>query len=115
MIDFRSQLGDPERAVVAEIQGDRPVLVAFGGIRANVGMPPFEFVASTQHLDVDHVFVRDLRQRFCLDGVTGMGSSMPEVAASLADMVAGNTRRVFVGNCAGGYAALVLGPCVPPT
>ncbi|MEW9555310.1 alpha/beta fold hydrolase [Nonomuraea sp. NPDC050783] len=103
------------RAAVSEFLLDaapqRPLLVAFAGLRGDAPVPHYEFVGLTRSMDVSTCFVRDLRQVWYRSGVRGLGGSLPEVAARLARVAdgAGATRTVFVGASAGGFAAVVAG------
>ena len=85
------------------------MLVAFGGLKFRLGIPPFEFVQITEALDVDVVFVRDLSQSFYQRGVPGLGETFPEMATSLQPYVDAAPRSVCIGNSAGGFPALILG------
>lgn len=106
---FIERLEDDRLGVVAAVDGGRPLLIAFGGRALKLGMPPFEFVRLTRDIPADVVFVRDLSQSFYHRGIPELGRTFPEIAGSLSEWVASSPRSVFVGNSAGGYAALILG------
>lgn len=87
------------------------LLIAFGGMRGRIGMPPFEFLKLTGEIPVKRVFVRDLRQAWYHAGLPPNGRGLLSVAEELRGVMAGEnvTRLVVTGNSAGGYAALIFG------
>jgi len=87
------------------------LLIAFGGMRGRIGMPPFEFLSLTGGIPVKRVFVRDLRQAWYHHGLPGQGDGLLDVARVLRELIDGHDVRrvVMAGNSAGGYAALVFG------
>ncbi|HEV7757713.1 MAG TPA: hypothetical protein VGO78_01950, partial [Acidimicrobiales bacterium] len=94
---------------VADVTGRGTVLLAFGGLGQQLGVPPFEFFTLTAGLDVDRVFVRDTQRGFYHRGVTGVGRTIPEIRDHLADLIPAGSRVVTVGVSAGGYAAILFG------
>jgi hypothetical protein len=94
---------------VADVEGRGTVLLAFGGLGQQLGVPPFEFFSLTAGYDVDRVFVRDTSRGFYHRGVTGLGGTIDEIAAHLAGLIPAGSRVVTVGVSAGGYAALLFG------
>ena len=87
------------------------LLVAFGGIAAGIGMPPFEFFRLVNDLSVKKLFVRDLEQAWYHRGLPGIATDIHGAAKYLAELIAeqGVGRTVFVGNSMGGYAAILFG------
>jgi hypothetical protein len=109
---FRRSLESPAEPMSLDL--DPPsdtLLIAFGGMRGQLGLPPFEFFRSTGSIPVKRLFVRDLEQVWYHRGVPGHGSSLEEFASSLVQILERErvTRLVLAGNSAGGYAALVFG------
>lgn len=118
-------LPEPEAGCIHDLTpDDAVVLVAFGGLVANdlVGVgggppaagpgaaaPPFEFFNLVGGAPVGKILVRDLDQIFYQRGVRGLGATIDEVVEGLRPLVAGRDRVVFVGQSAGGYAAILLG------
>jgi pimeloyl-ACP methyl ester carboxylesterase len=103
-------------AAVLEVhEPGAPLLIAFGGISGNLGMPPFEFLRSTGDILAGKIFIRDPHQAWYHRGVPGLGRDIDGVAKSLAGMIANHDphRVVLVGNSAGGYAALLFSRLVP--
>jgi hypothetical protein len=105
---FENALGDQAAGFVHE-PGSSTVLVACGGLARQVGMPPFEFFNLVSGFPVTKLFIRDLDAAFYHRGVRGLGTSIPEVAAAVRDLVSGAQRLVVVGASAGGYGAIVFG------
>lgn len=106
----------PPRPDILEIhEPGAPLLVAFGGLKGNLGMPPFEFLRSTEALRAGKVFVRDPHQAWYHRGVPGLGDDIDQVAAGLARVIDTHdpARVVMTGNSAGGYAALLFSRIVP--
>lgn len=89
----------------------RTLLIAFGGMRNRIGMPPFEFLSLTGGLPVKRMFVRDLRQAWYHRGMPEHGSTLLDVARSLEELLGKHDveRLVVAGNSSGGYGALVFG------
>ena len=88
-----------------------PVMVAFGGLANGTDDPPFEFVRQTGDLGVHRVFVRDLGQCWYQQGISGAGDSVVAAAAALSALLdtLSPSRRVFVGNSSGAFAAILYG------
>ncbi len=91
--------------------GARTMLIAFGGMRGALGMPPFEFLSATGRLRTSRIFVRDLAQGWYHRGIPGLGSTIEDAAAGIRTLVESRQpkRLVVTGTSAGGYAALVFG------
>lgn len=93
------------------------MLVAFGGIAAGIGIPPFEFFRLIGGLPVKKLFVRDLEQAWYHCGLPGISDDLHGIAEYLAKLIADEEprRTVFVGNSMGGYAAIVFGAMLNAT
>jgi len=89
----------------------RTLLLAFGGLVGQIGIPPFEFFSLTAQVPVKRLFVRDLRQAWYHRGIPGNGSGLGEVADALRRLLSHHEvdRLVVAGASAGGYAALLFG------
>ena len=99
-------------AVSADLESpSRTLLIAFGGMRGRIGMPPFEFLKLTGEIPVKRLFLRDLRQAWYHEGLPPDGRGLLDVAEELRRTIAAQAvdRLVVTGNSAGGYAALVFG------
>jgi len=91
--------------------GPLPVLVAFGGLANGADQAPYEFVRQTGALGVHRVFVRDLGQCWYQEGLPGTAGGVDAAVAALGDVLdgLGASRRVFVGNSSGAFAAVLFG------
>jgi hypothetical protein len=107
-VSFEERLADASVGFVAESPGGVCTLIAFGGIRGGLGVPPYEFFRVTEGLDVRRVFVRDLDQVWYQRGIRGLGDT-PESAAEALRAEIGPHPVVTVGNSAGGFGAIWFG------
>lgn len=109
---FPKRLPDDHVPLSLDMGSDsRTLLIAFGGMRGRIGMPPFEFLSLTGTIPVKRLFVRDLRQAWYHRGMPGHGTMLVDVADALKELLAAHEveRLVVAGNSSGGYAALVFG------
>jgi hypothetical protein len=109
---FRRAVEDPHVPLSLDMDVDSgTLLVAFGGMAGQLGMPPFEFFKATGEIPVKRLFVRDLHQAWYHRGIPGHGDTLRAAAASLRQLIASYQveRLVVAGNSAGGYAALTFG------
>ncbi len=109
---FRRELENPGTPLSLDLDRDSStLLIAFGGMRGQLGMPVFEFFKATGGIPVKRLFVRDLRQAWYHRGIPSHGSTITAVAESLSELIErhGVERLVVAGNSAGGYAALLFG------
>ena len=111
---LEAALADPTLAVVVDRapgDGPLPVLVAFGGLSNGTDAPPYEFVRQTGELGVHRVFVRDLGQCWYQQGFPGTADGVDAAVTELVRVLdaLGPSRRVFVGNSSGGFAAVLFG------
>ena len=74
---FRRGVEDPNRPLSLDMGADSgTLLIAFGGMQGQLGMPPFEFFKATGAIPVKKLFVRDLRQAWYHRGIPGHGESI---------------------------------------
>ncbi len=109
---FRNQVEDPGVAVSLDMARDSStLLLAFGGMHGDIGMPPFEFFTATGEIPVKRLFVRDLKRSWYQRGIEGHGETIEAAAAALRELIAAHDveRVVAVGCSAGGYGAMVFG------
>jgi hypothetical protein len=100
--------GDAEPLSFTDADSD-VLLVAFGGLNRQIGIPPFEFMRLTGETPVKKLFVRDPRQAWYHRGLPGYSGTLEETFRVLGERMGGAARTVFTGNSAGGYAALLFG------
>jgi pimeloyl-ACP methyl ester carboxylesterase len=109
---FRRSVEDPTVPLSFDMDSSsRTLLIAFGGMRGQIGMPPFEFFKATGGIPVKRLFVRDLHQAWYHRGIPGHGESLEQAAEALRALIAERDveRLVVTGNSAGGYAAAAFG------
>jgi hypothetical protein len=109
---FRVSLEDRRAAISVDISADSDaMLLAFGGLKGKLDIPPFEFFSLTGHIPVKRVFVRDLQQVWYHRGLLEDAPSIDATAKLLRSMIAEQRvkRLVVVGTSMGGYAALLFG------
>ena len=109
---FRLGLEDYSAPISSDLASrSSTLLLAFGGMKGKLDIPPFEFFSLTEGMPVKRVFVRDLRQAWYHRGVPRHGGTITAVAADLERLIErqGVDRLVIAGTSAGGYAALLFG------
>ncbi len=109
---FSRDLEDPEAPLCLDMASDScTLLLAFGGLVGQIGIPPFEFFSLTAQIPVKRLFVRDLHQAWYHRGIPGYGSGPAQVGDALGRLLAQQEieRLVVAGASAGGYAALLFG------
>jgi hypothetical protein len=91
-------------------QGSERLYIFFGGILGGMGMSPFELARSGGILDYSRIFIRDPYQAWYQRGLPEIGDSVYEIARHLQNRIAasGAEEVRFVGNCMGGYAAILM-------
>src|SRR5271166_7076021 len=98
---FKQTVDDPKMPLSLDMGRDSStLLVAFGGMAGQLGMPPFEFFKATGEIPVKRLFVRDLHQAWYHRGIPGYGSSLEGAAAALGELIAAHDveRLVVAGN-----------------
>lgn len=109
---FDDKLAAGDHAVRTDFSSaSNALLVAFGGIGAGLGMPPFEFFRLAADIPTKKMFVRDLEQTWYQRGLPGISRDVRSTVAYLQDELARLKveRTVFVGNSMGAYAAILFG------
>jgi pimeloyl-ACP methyl ester carboxylesterase len=88
------------------------IVVAFGGINSQMGMPIFEFFNIMNSIPCTKIFVKDIKQAWYLLGIEGtydINSTVNKLSEILESLDYRNKRVVFLGNSSGGYAAILFG------
>jgi len=87
------------------------LLVAFAGIRGELGIPRFEFFNVLKGVAVKKAFIRDIDRCLYHRGLRGLSRNIPETVPVLRRLIeeSGASHVTFVGNSKGGYAALLFG------
>lgn len=91
-------------------EGSKKLYIIFGGLKAGVGMPPFEFVKAANILTEHKIFVRDFSQAWYHRGLPGISNNLTETSDYLRERI--NTYKpeetVLIGNSMGGFAAILF-------
>lgn len=107
---FDELLDDPACNLAVDDQGSDLAIVAFGGLKGRLAIPPFEFFGLTRGLPVTRVFLRDRVQAWYVDGVPELGPDLVATAAALRERVTSRAEDAVVfGTSAGGFAAIAVG------
>ena len=87
------------------------LLVCFGGLKHELGIPQFEFYNTIKDISCDKFFFRDFNQFWYQKGVSKELHSISTFCFFLKQEIEkGNYKKVsFIGNSMGGYAAILLG------
>ena len=88
------------------------IIVAFGGINNQIGMPVFEFFNMMNDIACTKIFIKDIKQSWYLLGIEGtydINSTVKKLSEILESIDYRNKRVIFLGNSAGGYAAILFG------
>ena len=109
---FDRALRDASTALASDYRAKAPtLLIAAGGVRQGLGLPPFEFFQLTRDLPVKRLYIRDVDQAWYQRGLPGVGNDVMAIAEFLQRQLREQhiERSVMIGNSMGGYAALLLG------
>ncbi|WP_179351492.1 hypothetical protein [Winogradskyella vidalii] len=101
-----------ESIIIERHSNSEVIIVAFGGIQNNIGMPIFEFFNIMKDKPYTKVFVKDNQQSWYHKGIEGsddINTTVILLKKILTSLDYLNKKVVFVGNSAGGYAAIVFG------
>lgn len=112
LLYFEESLKDQQRPLVTYMSsGTSNLLIAFGGMRGALGIPPFEFFNITRELKCNKIFVRDLAQAYYQRGLPPDFDNINDVVNYFKDLIHSYEieNLVIVGNSMGGYAALLFG------
>jgi pimeloyl-ACP methyl ester carboxylesterase len=92
------------------IPGSTKLYFLFGGLAAEMAMPPFEFYSSARIIAENKIFLRDVSQAWYQNGLPGVGPDLYAVRDFIEQKIAelGPEEVFFVGNSMGGYAAILF-------
>lgn len=87
------------------------LLVCFGGIKGKLPIPVFEFFNSLSEFEINKIFIRDFRQSWYHQGILHHSKNIEETLIFLKKLIENEnvTKVIFLGNSAGGYAAILFG------
>jgi len=108
---FYSELPDLNNSVIMDLDNRKTLLIIFGGIAGHMGLPPFEFSKILTSIETDKVFIRDVNQTWYQSGLPGICNDFDGIKYFLDKLICKNnpSRVTFIGNSAGGFAAIALG------
>lgn len=99
---------DPEfRSMLIDIRNSQwPLIISFAGLGDQ-----FQFAKSLDSLNVNVIYLRDLKHNWYLNGVPGIGGNVGQIAEFLNTKIKEGkyTKVITIGASAGGYAALLYG------
>ena len=107
-----SNLQNTEYAVLLDLfETSNLLLISFGGIANRLPIPVFEFMKSLDQFKTNKIFIRDFSQCWYTNGIRGVSNNPQDTIEYLKSLKEkyGRNKCVFIGNSAGGYAALLYG------
>ncbi len=110
--DFLSELKNNKGAIFIDTSSDSStIIIAFGGMKGNLGIPAFEFFKILSPLDAKKMFIRDLDQNLYFGGLPGITDGIDGIVEHLKGKFEefGVKRVVIIGNSAGANAAILFG------
>ncbi len=103
--------GDLEPLKLDFSSSSQAMIVAFGSLRLEKEIPPFEWTGILEDLPAKKIYVRDLEQLWYMKGLPGVSDSPEGVSEHLRQLI--NTQEskktVTIGGSMGGYGALLFG------
>lgn len=96
------------------IPGSKKLYFIFGGVAAELAMPPFEFYTSAKIIEENKIFLRDFSQAWYQNGLPGVGNTFHAIGTFIEKKIAELEPEevFFVGNSMGGYAAILFASLV---
>src|SRR5690554_537187 len=106
----KEEIEEYKNGNLIDLQGNKNLLVSFGGIYQGLGIPVFEFFNSISDIECDKIFLRDFNQAWYHKGVDSNLDDMEKVIEFLRSTIRKNKydKVCFLGNSMGGYAALLF-------
>lgn len=107
-------LDDDRKGVKAEFNNSENLLVIFGGINQEIGIPIFEFYKSLSKLNSDKIFIRDFNQAWYQKGVDLELDHINKLIIYLEQNIKIKKYKqvCFIGNSMGGYASILFGTII---
>lgn len=107
----REDIEQSTKGNLLDFQGNKNLLVSFGGIQQGLGIPVFEFFNSMSDIPCDKIFLRDFNQAWYQKGVDSEIDHIDKIIDYLKDKISKNQydKICFIGNSMGGYAAILFG------
>ncbi|MCB0619038.1 MAG: hypothetical protein KDC43_08300 [Saprospiraceae bacterium] len=108
----RERLKDNEVGILTDFDVSSDVLfICFSGQGPEGQPPPFEFSGVLRNYQVKKMFVRDVDNYSFHGGLRGLTNNIDETAGVISDLIrqSGVEKVVSIGNCQGGYGAILFG------
>ena len=108
----KENLDKKEAAVLIDKQENSNILlVSFGGVAMGLPVPVFEFMRTLDKYNINKVFIRDFQQAWYTKGIKDYSSNIDETVEYLRELIQlyGREKTIFLGNSAGGFAAVLFG------
>jgi hypothetical protein len=97
-------------SIYENLKGNNTLVVAFQAHEESVfGTTVDEFKGVLSQLNYDTVKINDINGQFFFNGIDETYDSFEKTLNLLSGYTSGYTKTVFIGNCAGGHAAVLFG------
>ena len=97
-------------SIYENLKGSDTLLVAFQAHDNTVfGTNVDEFKGILAQLSYDTIKINDINGNYFFNGIDETYDTMEKVLEKLSEYISGYTKTIFMGNCAGGHAAVLFG------
>ena len=97
-------------SIYENLKGSNTLVVAFQAHDRTVfGTTVDEFKGVLSQLNCDVVKLNDINGNYFFNGIDETYDTMEKVLDKLSEYISGYTKTIFMGNCAGGHAAVLFG------
>ena len=107
----REEIENTKTGKLEDFNGNKNLLVSFGGMMQGLGIPVFEFFNSISDIPCDKIFLRDFHQAWYQKGVDDELDHIEKIIEYLKQIISQNEYKkvCFLGNSMGGYGAILFG------
>jgi hypothetical protein len=97
-------------SIYENFKGSNTLMVVFQAHETTVfGTTVDEFKGVLSQLNYDVVKLNDINGNYFFNGIDEIYDTMEKVSNKLSEYISGYTKTIFMGNCAGGHAAVLFG------
>jgi hypothetical protein len=97
-------------SIYENFKGSSTLVIAFQAHEGSVfGTTVDEFKGVLSELNYDTVKINDINGNYFFNGIDETYDTMEKVLDKLSEYISGYTKTIFMGNCAGGHAAVLFG------
>lgn len=97
-------------SIYENFKGSNTLVVAFQAHENTVfGTTVDEFKGILSQLNYDTIKINDTNGNYFFNGIDETYDTMEKVLEKLSEYISGYTKTIFMGNCAGGHAAILFG------